>query len=174
MPEDWQKHQIEAPTVISVWFEKKKGHDVKVIIASPVYGPHASLIHDALQSIDIPCDIVNHEDDLLYELVRKNVYILTSNIAGLAVDGTVGELWTDHQTFATQVANEVIDIQEYLTGRTLPRDRLISGMVEAFDADPDHKCKGRSAPVRLARALKLAAEADIETPELSIIQQKYC
>jgi len=36
-------------------------------------------------------------NELLYELVRKNLYILTINIAGLKTGGTVGELWGKHR-----------------------------------------------------------------------------
>jgi len=172
LPRDWQQHQLDNPTVISVWFEKKKGQDSKVIIPSPVLGPHAQLIKDGLNSIDIACNILNNEDELLYELVRKNVYILTSNIAGMITGGTVGELWRDHHPFATRVTNEIIDLQEHLTGTTLQRSELIEGMAEAFDGDPDHKCMGRSAPARLARALALATEAGIETPQLKEIATK--
>ncbi len=39
LPGDWQKYDLE-PTAISVWFEKKKGQDSKVIIPSPVFGRH--------------------------------------------------------------------------------------------------------------------------------------
>jgi len=172
LPRDWHQHQLEQPTVISVWFEKKKGQESKVIIPSPVLGPHAKLINDGLAAIDIACNILNSEDELLYELTRKNVYILTSNIAGIVTGGNVGELWAEHREFATTVANEIIDIQEHLTGTTLPRKKLIDGMVEAFDGDPDHKCMGRSAPARLARALALANEAGIDTPTLKEIAAK--
>jgi len=169
LPRDWQQHRLEQPTVISVWFEKKKGQDSKVIIPSPVLGPHAALIKEGLESIDIACNLLNNDDELLYELVRKNVYILTSNIAGIVTGGNVGELWAEHREFATAVANEIIDIQEHLTATTLPRQQLIDGMVEAFDGDRDHKCMGRSAPARLARALALATEAGIDTPTLKEI-----
>jgi len=169
LPCDWQQHQLEAPTIISVWFEKKQGQDSKVIVPSPVLGPHAELIKTGLESIDIACNVLNNDDELLFELVRKNVYILTSNIAGIKTGGTVGELWTQHRVFATAVANEIIDLQEHLTGTTLPRNALIDGMATAFDGDPDHKCMGRSAPVRLARALTIAKDADIETPQLQAI-----
>jgi hypothetical protein len=172
LPRDWQQHQLDNPAVISVWFEKKKGQDSKVIIPSPVLGPHAALIKEGLASIDIACNVLNNDDELLYELTRKNVYILTSNIAGIVTGGNVGELWAEHREFATAVANEIIDIQEHLTGTTLPREKLIDGMVEAFDGDRDHKCMGRSAPARLVRALALAAEADINTPTLKEIAAK--
>ena len=48
LPKDWQKYQLNNPTVISVWFEKKQPNDFKVIIPSPVYGPQAQLIAGAL------------------------------------------------------------------------------------------------------------------------------
>jgi len=172
LPRDWQQHQLDKPTVISVWFEKKKGQDSKVIIPSPVLGPHATLIKEGLASIDIACKVLNNDDELLFELVRKNVYILTSNIAGMVTGGTVGELWRDHHPFATRVTNEIISLQEHLTGTTLQRSDLIEGMAEAFDGDPDHKCMGRSAPARLARALAIAAEAGINTPALKEIAAK--
>ena len=38
--------------------------------------------------------------------------------------------------------------------------------VAALAGDPDHKCMGRSAPSRLARALQQADDARLETPLL--------
>ena len=32
LPRDWQAHAIDNPTVISVWFEKKKGMDYNVLL----------------------------------------------------------------------------------------------------------------------------------------------
>ena len=42
LPHDWEG--FPQPTVISVWFEKKRGQDVKVIVPSPVYGGKARLL----------------------------------------------------------------------------------------------------------------------------------
>ena len=165
LPRDWQAAGIDAPTVISVWFEKKPGQDFKVIIPSPVHGPHAALIVDALAALAVPCRQVN-DDELLFELVRKNVYILTSNIAGLEAGGTVSDLWERHEALARQVANEVMDIQFWLVGRELNREALIQGMLEAFSGDPEHNCMGRSAPGRLARAVAYADEAGLAVPKL--------
>lgn len=166
LPRDWQAHGYSDPTVISVWFEKKKGTDAKPLIASPVAGPGAALVCRALTSIDLPCREVASGDALLFELVRKNVYILTTNIAGLKTGGTVSELWAQHETFARQVAGEVMDIQDALTGITHDRDALIAGMLEAFDGDPQHGCTGRSAPSRLKRALALADAFGLAVPTL--------
>ena len=154
-------------TVISVWFEKKPGMDYKVIIPSPCFGPKSALIRDALGHLDIPVRILNSEDELLFELVVKNLYILTTNIAGLKTGGTVGELWAEHQDIARKVANDVIDLQESLTGKTFDREALVSAMLHAFEGDPEHKCTGRSAPARLERALDHASEQDLELPTLA-------
>lgn len=169
LPRDWEQYDL-TPTVISVWFEKKKGMDAKVIIPSPVYGTHSGLIATALDAIEIPTQVLDSADDLLFELVVKNLYILTSNICGLKVGGTVGELWKDHETFARAVISEVLALQEWLTGKSMDEEALIQAMLKAFAGDTDHKCMGRSAPARLERALGLAKEAGIETPELEAIQ----
>ena len=89
LPRDWLEHKIESPTVIAVWFEKKKGQDFKVLVPSPVFGPNAPLIESALESLDIPCWELTDKAELDFELVRKNVYILTTNISGLVGGGTV-------------------------------------------------------------------------------------
>lgn len=170
LPRDWRAHSLQQPTVIVVWFEKKKGQDYKVIIPSPVHGPCTALIAQALQSLDIPCQSLRTQDDLMFELVRKNVYILTTNIAGLVTGGTVGELWARHEELARQVANEVMDIQAWLTAAKLPRESVIAGMVDAFNADPQHQCTGRSAPARLTRALQFADEARLSVPKLREIK----
>lgn len=170
LPRDWQGHAIANPTVISVWFEKKKGIDARPLIASPVAGPKAGMLVLALTAVEIPAREISPGDELLHELVRKNVYILTTNIAGIKTGGTVRQLWQNHEAFARQVADEVVDIQDWLTGVKNDRDKLIAGMLEAFDGDPDHSCMGRSAPARLARALNHADQAGLAVPTLRGLQ----
>ncbi|MDH5766860.1 MAG: hypothetical protein OEZ38_12690 [Gammaproteobacteria bacterium] len=166
LPHDWQQYDLDQPTVISVWFEKKKGQDAKVIIPSPVYGPKSQLINDALNAIDIPCDPLVDEDRLLFELVVKNVYILTTNISGLETGGTVGELWEHHRKVADAVSREVIAIQQALTGREFNADELIAAMVRAFEGDLAHQCMGRSAPSRLERALEQAKKFGVSVEKM--------
>ncbi|MBE0511310.1 MAG: hypothetical protein K0A95_09795 [Chromatiales bacterium] len=172
LPRDWAAHGLQGPTVISVWFEKKKGQDYKVLVPSPVYGHHAPLIERAMESLGIPCWELASEAELEFELVRKNVYILTSNISGLLLPPgtTVDTLWNAHQALARQIANEVMDIQFKLIGHELDREKLIAGMVEGILGDPAHVCTGRSAPARLARNLGFADEAGLAVPTLREIQ----
>ncbi len=166
LPRDWRAHGIIDPTVISVWFEKKKGTDAKPLLPSPVHGPEATRLAAALEAIELPARVEADAEQMLWELVRKNLYILTTNIAGLVVGGNVGTLWERHRELAEAVALDVLDIQEVLTGRALDRLDLIEGMLEAFAADPAHACAGRSAPARLARALAHADAAGLMVPVL--------
>jgi hypothetical protein len=166
LPRDWQRHELSNPTIASIWFEKKVGQDVKVLLPTPVHGPHAALMTNVFEALKIPARNIDDTSEMLYELVRKNVYILTSNIAGLMTGGTVSTLWQQHRAFAIDVANDVISLQEKLAAHAFPRERLIAGMVEGFDGDPEHKCMGRTAPGRLQRALALAQEFSLTVPTL--------
>lgn len=171
LPNDWMPHNFINPTIISVWFEKKKGMDSKPVISSPAFGPHAQTLVDALALLDIPAHVVDSESELLNELVIKNVYILTTNIAGLNLPegATVDDLEHHHSDWMNQVADDVLSIQENLIGQPVNRVQMLEGMKKAFAGDPEHKCMGRSAPARLARAIKIAQERDISIPTLSTI-----
>ncbi len=166
LPRDWEAHHIPDPTVVSVWFEKKGGMDAKALLPSPVYGPEADRLVAALAAIDLPARTLPDADDLLWELVRKNLYILTTNIAGLEVEGDVGTLWGKHRQLAEAVAADVLDVQDWLAGRRLERDGLMAGLLEAFRADPGHGCAGRTATARLTRALHHADAAGLAVPAL--------
>ena len=85
----------------------------------------------------------------------------------------MAELWHQHQDLAREVANEVIQIQEYLTNKKFSREQLIAGMVEGIEGDLQHMCMGRSAPSRLARALRYADAAGLAVSRLRAIQAKY-
>lgn len=166
LPADWERYAVADPTVISVWFEKKKGQDVKVVVPSPIYGAHAGLLAASLDVLDIPHYLVHDRDQLLFELVRKNYYILVSNIAGLKTGGNVRELWDNHEPLVRAVALDVHALQEHLTGIRLEHEELLQAMLVAFEGDPEHKCMGRSAPARLQRALQMADEAGLAVPTL--------
>jgi len=168
LPRDWEAHGLQEPTVISVWFEKKKGQDYKVLIPSPTYGAGAPILEKAMAALDIPTWEVGSATEIEYELVRKNVYILTTNITGLELPpGTdVDAMWREHQELAREIANEVMDIQFWLIGKELDREKLITGMAEGIEGDLEHKCMGRSAPARLKRNLGFADEAGLAVPKL--------
>ena len=172
LPKDWLDQDYIQPTVISVWFEKKPGQDFKVLVPSPVFGPQADIIDEALSSLGIPVHIVNDAQELLFELVRKNLYILTTNICGLKTGGTVKDLWDEHSILMNKVFDDVLEIQQQLTATTFDRDHLLGAVLTAFEGDPAHNCMGRSAPARLERALQIANEYNLEAPTLQQIQNQ--
>lgn len=169
LPRDWIAHRLGTPTVAVVWFEKKPGRPVNIVLPTVLYGRGAALLEEALGALDIPTRRAADEEVLLHALVDKNLYILTTNLAGLRTGGTVEELWRDHRELAETVAGEVLDIQEFLADCELPRVRLLQELERAIAADPHHKCTGRSAPIRLARAIGHADRGGLSVPTLRAI-----
>lgn len=173
LPRDWLAAGIADPTVISIWFEKKPGKVAKQLIPSPVYGAQSALVQAALGTLGLDVRTVASREAMLHELVIKNVYILTTNIAGLKVGGDVATLWRDHRPLAEAIAAEVVRLQEKLVQQPLPMEPLLAGMLAGFDGDPTHGCKGRTASARLMRALALAAEFGLKLPTLHAIAAEH-
>lgn len=166
MPRDWKRYGLENVTVAVVWFEKKPGLELTNILDTPVYGPGAALVAEALTALGIPTRILADEAALVFELAKKSLYILTVNLAGLAVGGSVGELWQRHQALAREVAEEVLSVLEWRAGHPLPKADLIAGMVAGIEDCPQRPCTGRRARARLARVLAEARQAGLATPRL--------
>ena len=142
-----------------------------MLISSPAHGPKAQILTESLALIDIPAHTVANEDELLFELVLKNLYILTTNIAGLAIEpgSNVDDLRNNHIDLMRKVSADVLKLQESLTGKIFSESALEKGMIKAFEGDLEHGCMGRSASARLNRALVLANEYNLETPTLKQI-----
>lgn len=170
LPADWQQHGLINPTIISVWFEKKAGKAHQVVLPSVVYGPLAELVMSVYAKLGLPARSLANESELLYELVLKNLYIQTSNIAGLAVGGTTSELVEQHAHLMNGVASDIIALQEALTQTKFDHLQLMESLKAAFYGDPNHGCMGRSAPARLARALMLADQHQLALPSIRTIK----
>lgn len=172
VPATWQSHALAELGVLVVWFEKKPGFEPRVLLPSVAWGRGAATLVDALARLGIPARVVTEREALVTELIVKNLYILVTNIAGLRVGGTVAELWSEHRELALAVAADVLAVQARLTDRALSAEALIPRLREAIDADPAHRCAGRSAPARLARALTHAARFGIAVPALRAIAEE--
>ncbi|WP_455380967.1 hypothetical protein [Acidihalobacter prosperus] len=173
LPENWLRHDIDQPTVMSVWFEKKPGKDVKQIIPTPVYGPEADITINALKAAGIKAVRLGSSEALLFELVLKNLYILTTNICGLEVGGDVGALRRLHPDLLNKVAYEVLLLQEALTGQPLHRNDLLAAMQTAFTGDPTHQCQGRSAAKRLQRVVELGNKLKLNLPLMNELATRH-
>lgn len=169
LPTTWQGYGIHHPTVISVWFEKKPGKLPQVVLPSVVYGPLAHLVEAVYTALKLPIRQLADEQQLLFELVVKNLYIQVSNIAGLQVGGTTSELVEQHGQLMQALAREMIQLQQALTQQHFDQVSLMDALKAAFYGDPHHQNTGRSAPARLARACTLAAKHQLELPTLQTI-----
>lgn len=168
LPPDWQAHGLTDPTVAVVWFEKKRGRAPHVVRTTRVAGPHAELLVDALTKSDLPARRIDSRD-LAFELVRKDLYIVGSNLAGLVVGGATGDLCTTHRELAAGILRDVIAIDEARVGKALPRDALLECAFGDFAKDPTHANVGRSAPERLARALARADRLGVQVPAIRAV-----
>jgi len=169
LPYVWEAEKIAAPTAMAVWFEKKKDRGVKVFQPTLVFGPAAGIVCSALTALNIPCEILPDDHHLVLALVRKNLYVLTINIAGLVVGGTTGELWSNHADLAGAVARDVLTVMEHLTGEALDREEMMTSLRDILQRVPDHACRGRVSEARLRRLLASARRAGLDTPALDRI-----
>jgi len=192
----WRALDLLTPTVAVVWFEKKGAAPARPILPTPVAGPHAELIVGALARRSIPAHVIEAGAPLVRALVAKNLYIVASNLAGIGAsrngpiddDGsvaglawpsavvTMGELLDGHRAFARALATEVFAIElarlDVAEGDAIEFDAAWSVFESATKADPDHKCMGRSAPARLARASSRARELGVDAPIIAALRRE--
>ncbi len=170
VPPSWEARAIVDPTVLVVWFEKKRGKAIQVVRETEIAGPHASLFVRALDAMDVRASEIPRAE-LTRALVVKNLYIVGANVLGLAVGGTTGELVSRHRARTEMVLREVLRIERsrLATDAALDDDDVVARTLDAFLADPTHGTLGRTAKARLDRAITRARTAGLATPELDAI-----
>jgi ketopantoate reductase len=167
VPPDWERRGLPEPSVAVVWFERKGGQPPKVVAPTLLLGPGASLLAEALEPFDLPVRTLVGRDSLLRELVRKNLFIFTTNLAGLRLGGTTGELATTHWEWVQQVAVEVLAVQNALCCVSVSQQQALATLREDLLRVPSHGCMGRSAPQRLNRLLAAAERQGVALKVLS-------
>jgi len=164
-PRDWERHGLAAPTLAVVWFEKKRGTEVRVLLPTIAAGQGAALLREALAAIDVPSDRASTEAAAYGALAAKNLYILVTNLAGMVVGGNVGALLGEHRAFALELAGEVLELETALFApHVFARADALAVLDAAAAADPLHVCMGRSAPLRLARCIAHADALGLALP----------
>ncbi len=168
LPEQWLAHGVVDPTVAIVWFEKKAGREATEVRPTLVTGPHEALLLRALGALHISAKRLAPEE-LSHELVVKNLYILTLNLAGLHTRGKAGELLTQHRPLFDRLVPELIRLERGLLGAAGAEQdeaRLTQDLEASILADPEHASAGRSAPRRLERTLAHAHRLGLTLPTL--------
>jgi hypothetical protein len=188
-PDQWLSQEFyeeRDPTIAIVWFEKKAGKLPHVVLPTVLYGPHSSALGQALERLGLPCRQLQTDDELVFELVLKNLYILGLNLGGAEVEGTAGELLSRHGEAFGKISEEILLLEGALMksvhGRgvrgaalaaiALNSAQLHAGFERAVAADPGHACSGRSAARRLARSLSHARTLHLKLPHLSDLSHR--
>ena len=172
IPTAWQRRGLEEPTVAVVWFEKKPGGPLNDILDTPVYGPKAVLLGKALRKMGVKIRLLSSENELIFELARKSLYILTLNIASLEVDATAGELWREHWDLVAAVMTEVLQVLEKRFATCLPKDALVTGVAAGVADCPHRRARGRRARQRLQGVVAEAGKSGLAVPTLEKIEQQ--
>ncbi len=173
LPPQWITQGVANPTVFVVWFERKPGKPITPLLPSIVYGPQQDVIKCAMDSLAIPCEIASGNTAMLTELIAKNAYIWTVNIAGLDVGSvTTGALLTDHASLVEALIEESIAVQEAIIGQNFDALDITRRIKQALTADPNHGAGGRSAKRRLERFLAYAEDVGVKVPQAYMIGKR--
>ncbi len=169
-PESWSRHGVVDPTLLVVWFEKKRGRALREVRETELAGRFAASLARALDAMDVRARVLD-DAELPAALVVKNLYIVGANVLGLAHGGTTGELARAHPEPTSRVLGELLQIERARLGGAvgLEPEAIVRRVFEAFLADPSHAALGRTARSRLERALARARAHGIEAPALSAI-----
>ena len=149
-PDAWLAHGITHPTVASVFFEKKRDRAPRVVLPTRIAGPWATLLAAMLNDEGLTAIVID-ERELPRALLDKNVYILTSNIAGLTAPSgtTTSALLEVPQLERTcRIFADVLRVESARSNVEVDADDASAAMMRAFRADPDHVAAGRSAPAK--------------------------
>ncbi len=99
----------------------------------------------------------------------KNLYILTTNIAGLTIelDSAVNDLYNNHLELMHNVLSYILKLQNALTNKTFDKYKLEQKIIKAFESDLKHKCICRLAHQRLKRTLELANQFQLNIKKIN-------
>jgi ketopantoate reductase len=181
---DLRRWGLPDATVCAVWFEKKRGTDVRVLLPTRVAGPKAERVAAALDALGISVEL-RPPAERAQILAEKNLYILTTNVAGLRVGGDTGTLVHAHRALLDALADELWEIEARLAAGAAPDPGAAAAspdpgvaaapldpaaararLLDACLADPAHTCRGRVAPDRLRRTLAHADALGLASPTL--------
>ena len=162
---------LPGPNICIVWFEKKGDRPPVVVLPSVLYGPESEKLAQALSKLNLPSRQVTEAVELHHELALKNLYILALNIGGLAGATQASDIL---DAAYESLVDELIELEQAglvaaRIGTHLEVSRLKADLKGAIEADPNHACAGRSAPMRLARTILRGDAWGVELPRCRAI-----
>lgn len=165
-PGDWEALGIEKPTTAMVWSSKKSGQPLQLGAPTEVFGPHAVLmeqLHDALQ---MPCRRAESVADRDAGLVAKFVFILTINALGLQRDLPLCAWLADDRQRVLDVSDDARRLGEQRLGHAVEPEAVRRRVLAGMEALAQISARGRTAAQRLEKARNDAARFGLSLPAL--------
>jgi hypothetical protein len=165
-PKDWQEAKITNPTLAALWFERRDNGAPRVILPTPLFGPKAGILAEALSAMRLPFRMVGSEDAMIVELALKYLFTLTTMFGGLKTGGSIGVLWNNYRALALAIAEEILSVGELRFGLPLPRQMLLERLTAVFDAAPALIMMRDNALARLEETIEFAQTNHLKVPTL--------
>ena len=174
----WTQLNIPFPSIVVVWLGKKKQFfKLSPFSKEIVYSPNKALgdlLESCLNILDIPTLRVNSENEILTEMVQKNLFNLTMNVMGLYLGekSTFKELLDDNNLeIRNKIALECLSLQQVqLNNLKLSKNEMIDKNWNYMFQNLEIHCQGRYAKARLDRAIMIAEKFGIEVNQLKKIK----
>lgn len=170
-PPGLQAWGLGQATVAVVWLAKKAGQPELVARASQAFGPHADAFVAWCAALGLPAVVLPDRTALAGALIDKYAFILSINALGLAEAITIGAWLEQDPDRVRAVIADAARLGSRLAGPTAPVGHDAQpAVLEAMRAMAAYPAKGRTAAVRLDKALALSADAGLDVPALAAVK----
>jgi hypothetical protein len=164
-PTVWRSRAME-PSVVLPWALQKPGLSRLVVGTSPVFGRQSALLCTLCAGAGIPSEPLRDELALMQALADKYAFILTINALGAWRDDVLGAFLQSASARVEALCREASALSAVLTGAPIDASRCLSRTLEAMAAMASVSARGRTAKVRVARALAHAHDLGVAVPTL--------
>jgi ketopantoate reductase len=164
-PAVWRSRAMQ-PSVVVPWVLQKTGQPRIVVGTSPAFGRHAGVIAALCAGAGLPSEVLADESALLQALAEKYAFILTINALGAFRDDLLGAFLAAEEARIEALCHEASELSAVLTGAPIDEAKCISRTRAAMAAMASVRARGRSAQMRVARALAHARDFGLAVPTL--------
>jgi hypothetical protein len=163
-PSVWQSRGFR-PSLMLPWVLQKPGLPRTVVGTTPVFGAHAAMLGALCARLSLPCVGIT-EREVPQALADKYTFILVINALGCWRDELLGRFLTDAQPQIAALCQEASALSAALLDAPLDPVRSHRLTLDAMEAMASMRARGRTASLRVDRALGHAATHGLNVPAL--------
>lgn len=170
-PDIWLSAGASAPTVMVPWLLQKASLPQIQMQPTPVYGRYADLLAEIHQALGLGAHKLSSEPALEDALAAKYALIVCINALGSIENRTMGQWLHQAPSVVAALTTDATQVAYARFGRAGEAEDHV-GLVlqqvrQAMKTLSSIPSAGRTAKLRVERALSLARRFDVETPALS-------